>query len=101
MNYSLSYEANSCLASKEIPPSFMDLKFQDSVHKSQPLNHILSQMNPVKIRVNIIIPSTVSSPKWYFSFSFRPTSFINFLLTFSSYMSRSFSVERSGLEGHY
>jgi hypothetical protein len=65
MQQSPSWEANCHSTSQEIPYILWNLK----VHKSQPLVHILSQLNPIntfppffsKIRSNII-PSFLKDP---------------------------------------
>jgi len=70
-------EANSHLCNQEIPHLLQNPKFHNRVHKGPPLVPILSQMNPLhaptsypKIHFNIISPSTLSSSRWSFPFTF-------------------------------
>jgi hypothetical protein len=66
-----SWEANSFSASQEIPRILWNPEVHYCIHKGPPTAPNLSQLNPVhspshflKIRFNIIIPSTPGSPKW-------------------------------------
>jgi hypothetical protein len=60
------WEADSRLGNKEVPHLLWNPKVHYRVHKSQLLESILSQMNPIhaltpyssEIRFNIILPST-------------------------------------------
>jgi hypothetical protein len=61
-----SREAASCVATQELPNILWNTKAHYRVHKSLPLVHILSQINPVhttsKIHLNITFPpSSMSS----------------------------------------
>jgi hypothetical protein len=42
-----SWEAANCAATQELPSILWNTKFHCCVHKSAPLIHILSQMNPI------------------------------------------------------
>jgi len=72
MEQSPSWEANSHKASQEIPHLLRNPKVHYRVHKSPPLGHILSQMNPAntfpssylsKVHFNIILPLLLTSLK--------------------------------------
>jgi hypothetical protein len=71
------WKANSCSASQEIPRLLWNPEVHYRVHNSLPMDTILSKMNPVhtltsyfhKDHFNIIIPSTLRSPKWSVSYS--------------------------------
>ena len=73
MEPSPSWEANRYSASQEIPHFSWNLKIHYCIHKSLPPVPTLRQINPIqtpspshvlKIRCNIILPSTSSSYKW-------------------------------------
>ena len=72
------WEANRFSASQEFPRILWNRKVNYCIQKCQSPVPILSQLDPVhiptsyflKIHLNIILPSTSGSPKWYFSFGF-------------------------------
>jgi len=47
MEHSATVQANDCSAGEEVSHLLWNLKFHYLVHKSLPLDHVLSQMNPV------------------------------------------------------
>jgi hypothetical protein len=67
-----SSEVGRCSGSKEIPLTLWNLKFHYNVHKIQPQDPILSQMNAVhtllpyflKIHFNIVLLFMSTSPNW-------------------------------------
>jgi len=76
---SASSEANSSLASPEIPCILWNPKVHCQIHKGEPPLRILSHIKPLtapslayflNINLNIILPSMPSSSKWFLSLAF-------------------------------
>jgi hypothetical protein len=75
MQHSPSWEANWFSAIQEIPRILRNPKVHYRIHKYPPAVSILSQLNTLhtrtshflKIHLNIILPSTLVSPKWSLS----------------------------------
>jgi len=78
MEQSPSWEANSHSASQEISYLLRNPKLHYGVHKSPPLDAILTQMHPFhtfppyihQIHSNIILASKITSSEWSFPFRF-------------------------------
>jgi len=78
MEQSSFREVNRFQATQEIPRILWNTKVHYRSYKCPPPVPILSQLDPfhtpashfLKIRLNIVLPSTPGSPKWSFSFWF-------------------------------
>jgi len=79
------------------------------VHKNPSFDPILSQMNPVhiltscflKIHFNIILPSTPSSTKWPYSFTFSDQYFVHAFLMSPMRSACSYSASCHTYSRHY
>jgi hypothetical protein len=77
-----AWKTGSHSACQKISCFFMDPKVHYRVHKSPPLDPILSQLNPIslidpyllKVQLNVILPPTPTSSQW--SLTFGPVTVI-------------------------
>jgi hypothetical protein len=90
--YTLSWEANRFAASQEIPHILWNPNIHYNIYKCPPLVSFLSQLNLVhtptsqflKLLLNIILPSTLGSPKWSLSFRFLPKPYTRLTVSLSA-----------------
>ena len=84
MEQNLYSEANRFSATQEIPRILWNPKVHHRIHKCPTHVPILSHIDPVhnttshflKIHLNIILPSTPGSPKWFLSLRYRAVNTI-------------------------
>jgi len=97
MEQSPSWEANRFSASQEIPRILWNPKVHYRIHKCTPLVPILSQLDAVhtptfhflSIHLNIILPPSPSSPKWFLPSKFpHPNPVYASLLPHTRYIHR-------------